>query len=77
MLFPAFGRGGRAFQWWGGALWFQICTGRVLELNILDVVTIKYVLRGPPLAVGGIFHSERRGFGRCERRPFCFCSQKF
>ncbi|EAY3776348.1 hypothetical protein FGS41_21305, partial [Salmonella enterica] len=38
MLFPAFGRGGGAFQCWGGAGWWVFAL--VSLVKILDVVTI-------------------------------------
>ncbi|HFI8153647.1 TPA: Tn3 family transposase [Escherichia coli] len=48
MLFPPFGRGGGAFQWWGGAPGWQTGAGFMMNFHLNAVTNL--VLRLGPVA---------------------------
>ncbi|ECO9803916.1 hypothetical protein GNY64_003202 [Escherichia coli] len=48
-----------------------------MKLNTLDVVTIKYVLRGPALAVGGTFILSGAALAAASEGLFVFIHRSF
>ncbi|OWG41143.1 hypothetical protein CCE24_23535 [Escherichia coli] len=58
-------------------MWFQFCAGPGFFRDLCLYVVIKLAPVGARrLRWEVLLNSERRGFGRCKRRPFCICSQE-
>ncbi|EFI5478507.1 hypothetical protein GY498_005700 [Escherichia coli] len=56
-------------------MWFQFCTGLGFSWwSHLSVVTKMAPVGARRLRWEVLLNSERRGFGRCKRRPLCTCS---